>query len=372
MNNLLVEIDKIGNRWVVLSILRCLRSKIEKSFNWPDRLDKHYPSGILHSLLIGDSGTGKTTIMKRIQDGFGLNEIHSATGLPSSLYFSMSKSTSRGYFELLANYKNAILFIDEINLDDRTTKDIFKSISAGQLLYKKHRSTEKIDFTGLVVGSTNGIKLDSNINHINALMDRFIIVNVQNQVTDNMNYFDRILEDEKINMPNWDLLIDAISNDFNVTLDDYEIFKIRSLWEKVAAKNLTGKSIYRQAAMFIDTFKFIKRFFGNLNDENFELGLEFANRTVHFTPLPILNLTPLQKILLNFIAGKERVGLFEILNECDKQGFVDFEKEITKELNKLVMSQLVFKLDNDIYTNKTHLNNQNNKEKSNLIKALSK
>ncbi len=356
---LIQELEKIHpQRTIPFIILMALRSRIEFKKNIKNRICTNFKNGSKSVLLVGKTGSYKTSSMRSIFDGLNLDQLNSSGKVVGKWYSSSGPSTAIGIFEILSIYNDSIIFLDELNLDLPAHFHILKQVCNGQISRPKHDAIEPIDFTGTVISATNSIRIPkvNNLEHLLATLERFFVVKVKPFNLSPGDYLNNILNNQKENTNiNWNLIKHRLVTEDVYDLNDYEKSLLRAIWNKKSEQFLDlARPQDRNCQTAKDIFIFTKRFFG-LNDirsskKAVELAVEAINDVIIFNAINIMSLSPLEETIYNKINDGNECTLQEIIDCCDNQGMSVSIRYVHQVLNKLIQSRVIWRTKHGHYS----------------------
>ncbi|WP_165796576.1 MULTISPECIES: AAA family ATPase [unclassified Chryseobacterium] len=149
-----IDFNKIGG---LDPLIRKLREIIQLPLTYPEALDKFSitpPKGLL---LYGPPGNGKTMIARAIAGSLGAKFVSVEGPELSSKYVGVPEQRLREKFEEASNYKQSVIFIDEIDSiagirdDEKTESHQISMVSELLILMDGIRSAKGL----FVIGATN-------------------------------------------------------------------------------------------------------------------------------------------------------------------------------------------------------------------------
>lgn len=340
---------------VPAAILMAIRAKIEAKREVKERINKGF-EGNRGVLVVGKAGTGKSRVMKKIYNGLGLDTINSAGKQVGKYLDSAGASTAIGIYETLEIYNDSILFIDEMSLDTPKHLHILKQVAHNKIARQKHNALDEFDFTGMLVCSTNAIRLprSNNLRHLFAVLDRFYTIQAKPPDKKPEDYADLILGEEEEKDVDWKIIRQALMREGAELPNRKEKAIFKHVWRKKTGEILDPtRAHYRSCQTAYDIFLFVKRFF-NTDLSKDKMALKFAirmiNDTVSFNFIGLLDLTPLEEVIYNKIASKAEVTLQGIVGECESVGMSVSVRHIHNVLNKLIYNRIIFRSRHGYYS----------------------
>jgi hypothetical protein len=341
--DILEIVRKIDNFEFALSILKALRARIEhnlivKELFTAPRIGRSFENGFKGVLAVGQSGGGKTSTLKSIYHGLELHLLDDKNN-QLGIWVPSGISTGPGLFELL-----------HIN--------ILKQIASGSISRLKYGNTSSMPFTGVLLGTTNGIPFKKALNdHIVAMLERFTLCHIEARHNNDEEFFSAANIRQQPTQAEWYTLQDAMISTCDYNLTDNEIEFARKLFLKKAAENLEpNKALYRQANDVLDILTFLKRLCQviNLLDNNelLDVARELVNRTVHCNPAKFLIMTPVERHVYQFIDNNDNKASFaKIAKHCEDYGYMTTTRKLKTILHKMLETRILNKK-NEIYTNR--------------------
>lgn len=349
MNQLLVEVKKIGHLTGSLAILKAIRSKIELTRLQKNRLCKHFPN-LKGVILTGRAGTGKTHVMKEIYHGLRFDR---QDGM--ALWLD-GAATTAGRREKLKDNPYAITFWNEVCIADANDVRLLKQLSEGIISYIKHGDTDETRFTGLIIGSTNELVGKGRIGKdIEALRDRIEVI----EIPPPEKYSPELaLEAEKHYLAkssevNWLLVAEAMMAESDVVLTDTEKEKILPFWIEKIRECLDGRVLTRSAKDFLDCYVFCKRFFGTLDDpEVFHAATKLAFDSVNLSTLAISNLNLVERDIIEIVLnGNNKSCTIEDIKEgLTNRGRLISRRSMFRNIEKLIEKGNLLKIKHGHYS----------------------
>jgi len=352
MQSIITELKKIHTQYTVpLAVMLSLRSRIEKKRGIADRIGSVFPNGCRGVLLSGRAGTGKTTSIREIFDGLKLESQNSEGRQVGKWFSSAGYTTAPGLLAMLALYNNSIVFMDELSLDTQSHIGILKQIANGELLHQKYENIESIPFDGMVIAATNGIRVPrgNSLEHLLAVMDRFVVIKVKPQKTSPEGYMDDVLSGNKEKaVVNWSTISSNLLNNNYTSLSDAEQELLSDIWATKSTEILDpSRSQYRNCHYARDIFVFIKRFF-NIDSlvDNIPAQTvinDMIDDTIIFNPVSVLWLSPIEETIYNTISSKQEISLQEIVSACDTAGQSVSVKHIHSIINTMISNLIIYR-----------------------------
>jgi len=354
MNNLLINIQKIGHLSGALCILKALRSKIELGRNQPNRLTKHFPNLKL-VVLTGRAGGGKTWVMKTIYNGLELHQTNE-NGIPTAIWLD-GASTVVGRREKFKNFPHSVFLWNELNVSDSSDIRLLKQTTEGVISYLKHGDLDETSFDGLIICNCNEFAAKGRAGKdLEALRDRSDII----EVGAPPGYKPELaIEDEKHYLPktkptiDWELISDALVRDTDEVLTDGELASIRPFWLQKVRECLDGRILTRAGNDYIDCFVFCKRFFGSLDEPDvFNAAVNLAHDSVTISPIPLAHLVLVQRDIIDAlnIAKNKTASTDEIRTYLYEVGRFTSNRSLSRHLSKLVEDGFIVKIGHGEYS----------------------
>ncbi|MCK5617423.1 hypothetical protein KAR91_86975 [Candidatus Pacearchaeota archaeon] len=366
-NRLMTELTKIHPQWELpAAIFLSLRGRFERKRVAKDelmlknRIGKVFADGDVGVVMLGDRGTRKTTIMKTIFHGLGLDGADVVQDNEPIAHFvkSAGMATSIGLFEMLADHPDTIIFLDEMDWDNPGHFGIFKQISNGEIMRQKHGQTEPTKFKSLVVAATNSISMPSKKNdrqHLLAVLDRFYVLVARPVQTNVHDIIDDVIEfDFNGQEVDWGYLRECLTRENFDPITEREKALVHAIWEEKERFILGGnRDQTRNVFKIIDTVLFFKRLLGVKDITEHEDIVAMVNQLVDavimFNPASVISLKDdLDELLYSAVAdndaGNGGVRMARILEVCKEYGISVNESERRKIINRLdnlVMSSLL-------------------------------
>ncbi len=301
--------------------------------------------------------THNTRTLRAIYDGLGLDSLNNDGQQIGKWYSSAGATTPIGLLEVLQLYNHSIIFLDELGLDSQSHIGILKQISNGEIVHQKYESTEPIPFNGMVIAASNGIRVPrgNNLEHLLALLDRFIVVKVKAPNISPNEYLNKVLNGEKEETVDWNIIKAALINNNEADLNENEKLLLKHLWEKKSAEILDKtRSQFRNANYARDILLFTKRIL-NADDiskskEAIKFAYDLMCDTIIFNPINLLWLTPLEETIYSTIAKKNETSLQEIITACDNAGLVHSIKHVHHTINVLISNMVIYRTKHGCYS----------------------
>lgn len=394
------ELCNIHPQWELpAAILLAMRGRFERKrvacgeLDMKDRIGKVFPDGDVGVVILGDRGTRKTTLMKSIYHGLGLDGTdHHRDNEPMAHFIkSAGMATSVGLFELFADHPDKILFMDEMDWDNAGHFGVFKQISNGEIVRQKHGQTDPVQFRSLVVAATNSINMPnkkSERQHLMAVLDRFYVLVARPVTTDVHSIIDDAIDYEFAgNDVDWEFIRECLTRDEFTPITEKERALVHAIWKDKERRVLGGsRDQTRNVFKIVDTVLFFKRMLGVQDVTEFEDIVELIDRLVDtvimFNPGSVVSLKDdLDEMLYNAVADNDDdnggVRMAKILEVCKASGLAVGESERRKIINRLdnlVMSSLLVRPSKGRYSTRKPFQKEVKKEekrkKSPLAGAL--
>ncbi len=388
MHKLLEEFKKLHYQQTFPgAIFLGIRQKIEYKANVKERIGAVFKDGQRGILAVSKAGCGKTTTMKKIFNGLGLDGINKDNQKIGKWISSTGSSTGVGIFEILETYNDSIIMMDELSLDSSLHLHLIKQIANKEILRPKSKSIEGTPFSSLVIGAANCIKLPRSstlLEHLLAVLDRFIILKVRTPDVSNNKMIRIALGKETFSRGpvNWDYIISCLTRKSTEILNKDEEELLEDIWQEKIKEILDiTRPQFRNAFLAKDIFLFIKRVFGTENitkdKELSDFAKEMINDCIIFNPVNILHLEPVEEVIYNTIKSKNIASTNEILTACEKSGITLTRQVIHRYLDKMLNSRVITRTSKGKYSFKKHSvqsspknNKQNNKQTSSKLANL--
>lgn len=364
---LMTELTKIHPQWQLpAAIFLSLRGRFERKrvdngeLALKDRIGKVFADGDVGVVMLGDRGTRKTTLMKTIFQGLGLDGVDKSQNNEPMAHFvkSAGMATSVGLFEMFADNPDTIMFLDEMDWDNSGHFGIFKQISNGEIMRQKHGQTEPTEFKSLVVAATNSINMPtkkSDRQHLLAVLDRFYVLVARPVQTNVHDIIDDVIEFEfGGDDVDWDYLRECLTRENFDTITEREKALVHAIWEDKERYILGGnRDQTRNVFKVIDTVLFFKRLLGvkdiTKHEDIVALVNSLVDAIIMFNPASVISLKDdLDELLYNAVANNDisnnGVRMAKILESCKEHGISVNESERRKIINRLdnlVMSSLL-------------------------------
>lgn len=350
---ILKEIEKIsGQRTAPLTILMAVRSRIEKKANAPNPIGRSFKNGNKSVLIVGKSGCGKTSLMKKIYNGLNLDRKNSAGKRVGHWISSVGASTGVGIYEILQTFNENVIFADELSLDTPKHLHIIKQIANGEIVKPRSGDIESIPFKGLLVSATNAVKVPKGVGaveHLLAVLDRFFIVKMDKPPVDFNDIMEEALnngdEEKKVDFGKIkDVLTKNITN--GAELNEKEKEWASEIGNNKALEILdTSRPIYRMCHGIIDILLFVKRFF-DVDDltedkEAKELAEEMIKDGIIANPVEVLWLDPIEEVIYKTAQSSTEVSLKDIMDETEKQGIHVSRQYLHRVINKMIEGHIL-------------------------------
>ena len=363
------ELKKIHPQWeLAAAVLLSLRGRFERKCHergevaLKDRIGKVFPDGDVSVVILGDRGTRKTTLMKSIYHGLGLDGTDMARDNEPMAHFvkSAGLATSMGLFELLVDHPDTILFLDEMDWDNSGHFGVFKQISNGEIVRQKHGSTDPVPFQSLVVASTNSISMPtkkSDRQHLLAVLDRFYVLVARPVQTCVHSIIDEAIDYEFGQQDiDWNYIRECLTRNCFYSITERERALVHAIWQEKERYVLGGqRDQTRNVFKILDTVLFFKRLLGIEDITDHEDVIKLVNDLVEsvimFNPASVISLKDdLDELLYNTVADNDTtnggVRMATILQSCKNNGLAIGESERRKIINRLdnlVMTSLLTK-----------------------------
>jgi hypothetical protein len=350
---LLEEIKSISPQTsAVLGVLKGIRAKIELNRKQTNRINAHFAS-LKGVILTGGAGTGKSTIVREIFHGLGLEYAPNGKNPPG--VWMQGGSTVVGRREKFKEHADKVIVWDEINVNDLSDVRLLKQITEGKITHYKWGDTESSDFTGLLIGTTNDFSAKGKIGRdLEALLDRLDIIEVgpPDGYTPEGALEGKYYKEQKKG-PNWKVISTALRRETDIVLSPKEIQNIKPFWIQKVREALNDRVLTRSGIDYVDCMVFCKRFFGGLDDgEVFDAAIQFANTCVNLTTVSLSNLKLAERDVINFLksqANKTAV-LGDISGYLKYTGRYTSDRQIFRTLNSLIEQGLVVRHKHGTYS----------------------
>ncbi len=372
---LLLELKKIHPQWeLAAAIFLSLRGRLERKLvesgdlEFDNRIGKAFPDGDISIIMLGDRGTRKTTLMKSIFNGLGLNGTSDNDEPMSHFVKSANAATSVGLFELFEDHPDKVLFIDEIDLDSSGHFGIFKQISNGEIFRQKHGGIDPVPFKSLVISATNSISMPkkrSDRQHLLAVLDRFYVMLAKPVETNVHNIIDNVIDGNFANQKvNWKYLTECLTrSNFNKIVENEKAL-VHAIWEEKEKYVLgSGRDQTRNIFKIVDTVLFFKRILGvedvTQHKDIAAMIVKLIDAIILINPASIISLKDdLDELLYNAVSNNDDengVRMSQILDTCSEHGMSINEsqrRKIINRLDNLVMSSILTRPSKGRYSTK--------------------
>lgn len=341
MSEIIEQVNLINpsQRTLAFVPLMSIRARFEFKNNIPNRIGRTFENGNRGVLLVGQGGVGKTMTLRRIFEGLNLNRRNREGKQLGAWIASSGASTPLGIYDDLKLYQDSIIFIDEFAMDSIKHLHILKQICSGKMTRRTALQEDSFPFSGLIIGSTNGIKMPNKIeeiNHLLATLDRYWVVKVRAPELSPEEYIVKSMDQNDCDKENfveidWGVIKSHLYNMDAQVLSDKEKSLTIALWQEKAREILdVTKAQWRNSRAAIDVVLFIKRFLQikdiTKDDEAIEIIKEIMGDAIIFNPAGVMFLPVKQEIvyrLIYNIAGQGKQATFQdIINKLRECGML--------------------------------------------------
>lgn len=359
MNPILKQISALHLQpTVAAAVLMCLRGRIEYKKGVKNRIGGSFPRP-KSCLIFGRAGTGKTTLMKSVFEGFGLDGTNDVGDIVSVYHDSAGCSTTVGIAAVLEQYGEAIHFFDEFSMNTAGHVALIKQISNGRIFRQRHQNVDPFQFDGTLIAATNGVRPPplAEVEDLLATLDRFIVVEAKPVKHVPGAYFDAVIRyQQQPQEVDFGLLSEALNNDCFDDLTTRELKFARRLWREKACEILDGgeRAQYRNVKTVIDIVTFIKRILEledlTIDEEAKSFCRQMIRDCIVLNPTGLFALTPAQRAVLNVVNEKEgTVSFQDVAVRCRTlQG----AGNVHRVLNSLMSLGLLYRTMHGKYSNR--------------------
>jgi hypothetical protein len=365
MSAALREVAKINTHYphATYAILIAMRSKFEKDQKFDDPIsgDNAGNKGVL---FIGPGGCGKSHTAKKIYEN-----VESPPDSTTHWIASSATSTALGTLADFKDNPNGVFFMDEFSLDSAAQKHIFKQITAGRFFRRTAREETSFKFNGLVVANTNGIKFDGGAEHLDAVLDRFWIVDFQPKELTMQEQMDMIMGnysqyDQDID---WSMINRHLYSNSQLSLNDNEKQLVAKLFAQKNMEVLVDKPQIRNGKAIKDIVTFVKRFSGisdvTENSDCMDAIDTMVNNCVIANPIGLVDLPREEKVVYRYIVQNDQAGhkslKKSILEHLKEQGLNRYENSpgryAARILDRLMDKGLVVRYSHGHYTTRKNM-----------------
>ncbi len=250
------------------AILMAMRARVEHKMGIENRIGGGFdlPKSVF---ITGPGGTGKTHLMRRIIDGFGLENKRENGSPPAVFHKSLECSTVPGIRDLFRMDTDAIHFCDEMSLETPKHIALIKQIANGEISYPVNGEDVGFPFTGMIIAAANRVKAPANygMQDMIAMFQRFIVVKARPTKYDSPEQqFRAVMEyNKKKPAVNFKVLKKAMYNTKAPELNKNEKELSVKLWVRKSRESLVPpeSSTNRFTTDTDDVVKFVKRITGS-------------------------------------------------------------------------------------------------------------
>ena len=333
---------------VPAAILMALRGRIErKSGDYSNRIGSVFPNGDQSVLLFGPGGTGKTTVMSKIYGGLGMESDQRVE------FKTSGTGTSVGLEEMIRTNSKSVLFLDEMDWDNKEHLGLFKQLANGKVCRQKSGESVEFEFDGVVVASTNSITVPkgNKREHLMATLDRFIVVKTERCNIDHDEILDQIIAGESFDEDeiNWDLIADRLNSDWDSPITNGESSMIKAAWKSKYEECLDpSREQFRNMHRLKDCLLFVKRMEQcpdvSKDKELMKVFADLVNDLVIVNKASLTYMDRAQRQVYSVVKNSAKaLSPKEIMQICEEQGATVELRTLHRKLRSLVDDGFIYK-----------------------------